>query len=236
MHLEIEIIGIGKSLEQLNQAANGWRTERTMVKELIRIDQDQIFNDEYLLTLIDAKGIVSPPDRPLLIRYLLSDLMNQPDEVLINMSLGRSESKLLARLKHLTQVDVELGSILLTIRYQEDLLNNVNLSNEFLRTIRLEIGDLNRRLRKTFKKEGIEFIRTTYFNEFGIQMNKINSIRNNLENQMLDVNQTLNNQYLRFYQMQKDSLRPISKASEAYEVTTALDKLILDLSKDAKPK
>lgn len=53
---------------------------------------------------------------------------------------------------------------------------------------------------------------------------------------MLDVNQTLNNQYLRFYQMQKDSFRPISKASEAYEVTTALDKLILDLSKDAKPK
>lgn len=115
--LEIEIGGIQKSLKQLNRLCNGWKTERTMVKQLIRIDQDQIFEDEYKLDLMDAKGQESQPDRPQMLRHLISWITNQ---------------------------------------------------------------------------------------------------------------------YLKFDQLQKDSLRPINRPSEAYKVTTALDRLILDLSNETK--
>ncbi len=150
------------------------------------------------------------------------------------MNLGRSESRLLSQTNHLAKVDVELGSILITVRYQDDLLSNLTSSNKFLRSIRSEIGELNRMLRRASKKEGIESTRKIYFDEFWTQIQKLNTIQDNLQNKMLEINKGLNNRYVQFEQMQKESLRPISKPSEAFKVTKALDELILDLSKDKK--
>lgn len=54
--LKVEISGLQSSLKQLHQAANGWRTEHTRTKQLIKIDQDEIFEYEYKLNLMDARG------------------------------------------------------------------------------------------------------------------------------------------------------------------------------------
>lgn len=221
-------------MRQLNQAANGWRTERTMIKELIQIDQDKIFEYEYQLNLMDARGQESPPGRPEILRHIISGITNQPDEVLVNMNLGRLEVKLLARINLLTKVDIELGNVLIAVRYQDDLLNNIYSSNEFLRNIRCEIGELNRTLRRASKKEGIDAIRDSYCNEVWNQMQKFNTIQENLRDRMLKVNQGLNNQYIQFEQMQNESLKPMSKPSQAYQATKALDELIFNLSKDKK--
>lgn len=232
--LEIEIEGLEESLNQLNLAANGWRTERTMLKELIRIDQDNIFEDEFKLDILDAKGQESPPGRPEILRHIISRITNQPDEVLVNMNLSRLEVQLLGRVNLLAKVDIELGSILITLRYQENLLNNIYSSNEFLRSIRCEIGEFNRTLRRSSKKQGIDSERKIYFTEFLNQINKINQIQEDLENKMLKVNQGLNIQFIEFEQMQNESLKSVDKTSDAYKATKALDQLIFNLSKDKK--
>ena len=232
--LEVEISGLKGSLKKLNQAANNWKTERTMIKELIQINQDKIFEYEYQLNLMDARRHQSPPDRPEILRYIISWITNQPDEVLVNMNLGRLEVQLLGRINLLTQVDIELGNILIAVRYQEDLLNNIYSSNEFLRNIRCDIGELNRTLRRASKKEGIDTVRKSYLSEVWNQMQKFNTIQENLRDKMLQVNQGLNTQYMQFEQMQKDSLKPMSKPSQAYQATKALDELIFNLSKDKK--
>lgn len=232
--LEVEIGGLQSSLNQLNRAANGWKTKRAMIKQLIQIDQDRIFEEEYKLDIMDAKGQESPPGRPEILRHIISRITNQPDEVLVNMNLGRLEVQLLGRLNLLTKVDIELGNILITVSYQEDLMHNIYSSNEFLRSIRCEIGELNRTLRRALKKQVIDSTRKIYLTEFLNQMNKVNEIQDDLENKMLEVNQSLNNLYLKFDQMQKEPLRPIDKLSEAYKVTTTLDTLISDLTKNTK--
>ena len=232
--LEVEISGLKESLKQLNQAANGWRTERTMIKELIQINQDQIFEYEYQLNIMDARGHESPPNRPEIFRYIISWIRNQPDEVLVNSNLGRLEVQLLGRINLLTQVDIELGNVLIAVRYQDDLLNNIYSSNEFLRNIRCEIGELNRTLRRASKKEGIESTRKSYLSEVWTQMQKFNTIQDNLRDKMVQVNQGLNTQYIQFEQMQNESLKPKSTPSQAYQATKALDELILNLSKDKK--
>lgn len=89
-------------------------------------------------------------------------------------------------------------------------------------------------LRRASKKDVIDSTRKIYFTEFCNQVNKINTLQDNLQNKMLEVNKGLNNRYLIFDQMQKESLQSIDKPSEAYKITTALDKLILDLSKNTK--
>ena len=150
------------------------------------------------------------------------------------MNLGRLEARLLVRLNLLTKVDIELGNILIAVRYQEDLLNNIYSSNEFLRTIRCEIGELNRTLRRASKKDGIETVRKSYLSEVWNQMQKFNTIQYNLRDKMLQVNQGLNTQYIQFEKMQNESLKPMTKPSEAYQATKALDELIFNLSKDKK--
>lgn len=54
--MNVEISGLQSSFKQFYQAANGWRTERTRTKQLIKIDQDEIFEYEYKLNLMDARG------------------------------------------------------------------------------------------------------------------------------------------------------------------------------------
>ena len=62
-----------------------------MIKELIQIDQDQIFEYESQLNLMNAPGQESPSNRLGILRHIISKITNQPDEVLVNMNLGRLE-------------------------------------------------------------------------------------------------------------------------------------------------
>lgn len=104
-------------------------------------------------------------------------------------------------------MDEELSNVVLTLIYNENLLETMLKVIENYRNIRLNMGKTFRVIQKNFNNDLLEQSRTTFLESFNKNIEKINETEILFKSMMLDTQASVSELYVEFDSMQKKFLK-----------------------------
>ena len=204
--LEEEQTVLESRLKKLIKVSNQWQAERSLIKELIKMDQDIIYENEQKFEKIDSKNFEYTADRTNIVRSLFEFLTGRPDEILTDGRIIRHEIKYRNRKEQLVKIDSELADVLITIMYNDDLRKMLDVTISELREIRIEVGSNFRLARKAGKNNLLSIEQQQVKKIFSENLSKLNEATMKFKTMISESQNYIREQYKQFDTMQKNLL------------------------------
>jgi len=210
--LETEISTLQIRVNALNSLSNAWETERNLTKELITMDEDMIQKNEQKLQLIDLREFEYQADRPEFLRAIIEFFTNNPDEVLTNAKIAKHEVKRSNRMGHLIKIDANLADATILVIHDEDVLKNLEFIVTDFRSIRIDMGQNYRAIRRCIQNDQIEKSRADIIKTFSANLERINLAGAKFQDVVLTTQDSIRTMYTEFDHFQKKLLIPQPQA------------------------
>lgn len=232
--LENEVVDTNERLQKFDNLSNKWRSERSLIKELIRIDENLIYENEIKLNSIHARPFSYQADRNGIVRIIMEFLTKNPDEILTNGRIVRHEIKRQNRMEHLLNIESELGDVTLLMILNENILKSIESTICDFRSVRVDMGKNSRELKTSVKNNQLIQDKNTFIKNFTTNIQKINDLGTEFINSVENTQNYIRRVYTEFDQFQKGLLLPESKTIDLNQATNSFDVMFKNISNISK--